>query len=1135
VTLEADTPGDTINVFEVGTTTNAQGEEVYTLGENVVGFDDTAPGRVANLDTSTLDADTRYFVTFGDDTSNAAVLDVRPLNLDASPETDTIGFNNQDQQFEVSVTSDDSTDNAFIETWFHFEGTDIRDVVHVERETLTGTGDRVVEINPALDLVGPGNYTVTVLHSESGVTEQFEFEIADEPVPTVVEAEDVNILSPDLFNVTEPSLFDRGDIVPIELELIDGNAATVTFGDLEDQNVEIHATVFDPTYDTDDVANDADTTVTVYLNTYQIGQGYVENASAPGLDLQPNRPSWIAPGDFVNRNHGFFTNPADSGSALLNASALPRSQNVYATNTTSGGIDIYGGSQGGAVLSPGDISDGPAGEFPGLRYDLHAAGNFSPYTAIGENREDGRDDVNALDIEQRSTDEFNFWTAPGDGSNELAVGDALDTKVGDIQSLIDAGILTELDANIDENGNVTFTDSVAEDDFIVVQAQSTGLEGVMHEGVLREGLSVAEFLDRDEDHVYTDEFTETTGETLPRAIPGEPNDRLIDFGFDIIENFSSYQARLADADPNEELVTPERIDPDLDLEAVIAGVNSDGNLAEYFFPYRVDEDLPVQTGTDTVTPSLTFDADTILEPRGGEQQLEGTIYAGNNKNVPRDVNPYLSTNSLGLNESNELDYVQRSVAIDSVHVGPAGLEVPTEESYTITGTSTMAPGTELDLSLLSRTGEGTPFAKEQLNIETVESEGAAPATWEATIDFANTRDGVSIQPGTTFTADITVAGGDRPLGGADPTTGFFTNGEVLADPAIEQFVFDDQQRSNGDVVTIEAFDANRVAQITLTDEDGNEIGTSGVLDRSLQEQFNIVLDEPLDANTEVTATATIVKPEAGEGFPDGERTADVLVEDQQEAFFGVSDLSPTNGQVEQGATVTAEATVENLGDLEGTQSVTFSVVGTDISVSESVTLAGGDSTTVSFDLDTTDVPANDYTHQIASEDDTVSGALTVQAPPAPAAFEIVSLSPADASVTQGDELVVDVSVQNTGEQEGTQDVVLSVSGLGEVGSQSLTLAGGAADSVSFTVDTTDVEAGDYTHSVSVGNASAEGSLTIMEPAPADDSADDSADNDTDNGTDNASSDDGSGPGFGIVVAALALLGAALLAMRRQVE
>ncbi len=96
---------------------------------------------------------------------------------------------------------------------------------------------------------------------------------------------------------------------------------------------------------------------------------------------------------------------------------------------------------------------------------------------------------------------------------------------------------------------------------------------------------------------------------------------------------------------------------------------------------------------------------------------------------------------------------------------------------------------------------------------------------------------------------------------------------------------------------------------------------------------------------------------------------------------------------------------------------------------------------------------------------------------------------------------MDVSVQNVGEQETTQDVALSVSGLGELGTQSLTLAGGDAGSVSFTVDTTEVDAGDYTHSVSAGDASAEGSLTIMEPASPDDN----------NDTGNDSSDEGADP------------------------
>jgi uncharacterized membrane protein len=199
------------------------------------------------------------------------------------------------------------------------------------------------------------------------------------------------------------------------------------------------------------------------------------------------------------------------------------------------------------------------------------------------------------------------------------------------------------------------------------------------------------------------------------------------------------------------------------------------------------------------------------------------------------------------------------------------------------------------------------------------------------------------------------------------------------------------------------------------------------------------------------------------------------------ASFEVSGLSPADGTVEQGETVTAEATVENTGDAEGSQSVTFSVVGTDISVSRTVTLAAGESTTTSFDLDTTDVPAGEYTHQVESEDSSVTGALTVQEPPDPAEFRLSALDPTTASVTQGEELAVTVSVENTGEQEATQDVVLSVSGLGDVASESVTLAGGGSDSVSFTVDTTDVPTGEYTHTVSTDDGSTEGSLTVQEP------------------------------------------------------
>lgn len=266
------------------------------------------------------------------------------------------------------------------------------------------------------------------------------------------------------------------------------------------------------------------------------------------------------------------------------------------------------------------------------------------------------------------------------------------------------------------------------------------------------------------------------------------------------------------------------------------------------------------------------------------------------------------------------------------------------------------------------------------------------------------------------------------------------------------------------------------------------------------------------------------------------------------ASFEVSGLSPADGTVEQGETLTAEATVENTGDAEGTQPVTFSVVGTDISVSRTVTLAAGESTTTSFDLDTTDVPAGEYTHQVEGEDSSVTGALTVRAPPEPAEFQLSGLDPTTASVTQGEELVTTASVQNTGEQEATQEVVLTVSGVGNLTSESLTLSGGGSDSVSLTVDTTSVDPGEYTYTVSTDDGSAEGSLVVLASTPEEDSTDDTHDaggqNDTDStggenttggtagGDNNTDGTDGSGPGFGPLAGLTALGGLAGYAARR---
>ena len=92
------------------------------------------------------------------------------------------------------------------------------------------------------------------------------------------------------------------------------------------------------------------------------------------------------------------------------------------------------------------------------------------------------------------------------------------------------------------------------------------------------------------------------------------------------------------------------------------------------------------------------------------------------------------------------------------------------------------------------------------------------------------------------------------------------------------------------------------------------------------------------------------------------------------AEFIVSDLSISLEEVGPGETVTVSVTVTNVGDLEGSYNVTLRVDGA-IEAVETVTLAGGESTVVVFNVTRTD-PG---TYGVSV--DGVEGVFTVSAPP----------------------------------------------------------------------------------------------------------------------------------------------------------
>jgi hypothetical protein len=184
------------------------------------------------------------------------------------------------------------------------------------------------------------------------------------------------------------------------------------------------------------------------------------------------------------------------------------------------------------------------------------------------------------------------------------------------------------------------------------------------------------------------------------------------------------------------------------------------------------------------------------------------------------------------------------------------------------------------------------------------------------------------------------------------------------------------------------------------------------------------------------------------------------------ASFDVTDASLSDSEITPGESVETTASVENTGDLEGTFDAELEIDGQAVE-SQSVTLGGGESTTVTFDRTFSD--AGSYDVSVSGE---TAGTVTVLEP---ASFEVTDASLSDSEIVEGDTVETTASVENTGDLEGSYDVELEVDGQ-TVDSQSVTLDGGESTTVAF--DRTFSDAGSYDVSVSGESA---GSLEVLTP------------------------------------------------------
>jgi predicted thioesterase len=146
----------------------------------------------------------------------------------------------------------------------------------------------------------------------------------------------------------------------------------------------------------------------------------------------------------------------------------------------------------------------------------------------------------------------------------------------------------------------------------------------------------------------------------------------------------------------------------------------------------------------------------------------------------------------------------------------------------------------------------------------------------------------------------------------------------------------------------------------------------------------------------------------------------------------ITDVTPSPTSVTTGESVTVNVTVENEGDFAETFDVTAYYDGTVIDTITSVSLNSGESNVLPFTWDTTGVTVGIYViganATVVPDEEDVSdnyledGTVEVVEAPPPHDVAVTDVSPSPTSVTVGDTVTIDVTVENQGTEAETFNI-----------------------------------------------------------------------------------------------------------------
>ncbi|WP_266075828.1 S8 family serine peptidase [Haladaptatus caseinilyticus] len=281
---------------------------------------------------------------------------------------------------------------------------------------------------------------------------------------------------------------------------------------------------------------------------------------------------------------------------------------------------------------------------------------------------------------------------------------------------------------------------------------------------------------------------------------------------------------------------------------------------------------------------------------------------------------------------------------------------------------------------------------------------------------------------------------------------------------------------------------------------GTNFGSSVLLESQSELSERVTLDggesTTVEFSYEINPDRAVGDYEHGISADEVASTNITVTEDEptEEASFTVTRFdAPT--EVNPGEQVTVSATIGNIGNASGTQTVEYHLAGTARNTSD-VTLDAGENTTVEFTV-TMPSDTGSYEHGVATDDDQHSTSISVvESDPDPAYFRVSDVN-GPAEVTQGKEITVSATLTNTGDEAATQTIWLffmssSSTVERDLGAQEMvalykprsakqvTLAGGRLTTVEFTYSVDESTApGEYEFAVSSLQETKSGFLTVL--------------------------------------------------------